>query len=215
MRVFDVSDPADPKPVTGVINTAVATHTGGACVIVSKGLAYITGGQGLAIFDVKDPTNLTKISTLNPGNTGVLSVEDAGCVALSSDTPYAYVCGSGGLSCVDLTDPKKPATVGSTIFTGVLQHESPGYLQYDAVRKMLFVSGGMGLAVYDLYSPSSAEKACETVTTEVFTHYGGGFNCLSPSGKHVLASGGMGLAVFEIQTDGMLRQSTDAEKEKV
>jgi hypothetical protein len=198
MRIFDVSDPANPTPVGDKVDTSVGIQTGGGSVLVADGLAFITGGQGFAIFDVRNPAKPTKVSTLT--NTGVLSVEDSGCVALITGTQYAYICGAHGMCCVDIGIPAAPFKVGNTIITDVLSPDggSPCSLQYDLERKLLFVSGGLGLIVFDLYSPTAPKKACNIVTTGVYTQYGGGFNLLTPSGKFLVTAGGLGMAIFKL-----------------
>jgi len=66
LRVYDVSDPANP------INTGHGIYNGSAqCVAVAGNYAYVSGyTDGMRIFDVSDLTNVVSVGNINNPGTG-------------------------------------------------------------------------------------------------------------------------------------------------
>ena len=76
MKVFDISDPTNPTPISPHINTGVCNAEAGGFVTVDEGIAYVTGGLGFVMFNVMNPTNPVKCgSTIM---TGVLQHQSQG-----------------------------------------------------------------------------------------------------------------------------------------
>ncbi len=100
LKIMDISDPENP-----VKASYTSTGTGAQGVFASGNYAYVADGgwDGLLIFDVRNPQNPNRISTLD--------VDDATKVYVSGN--YAYVACSGELQVIDISDPQNPQTVGS------------------------------------------------------------------------------------------------------
>ncbi len=102
LRIFDVSDPADP------IQVGMATIGDGAWdVFVTGDLAYVAAhSEGLRIFDISDPTTPTPV--------GFASTPDH-ALGVTVDGDHAFVANrSDGVIIIDVSDPTAPVTVGST-----------------------------------------------------------------------------------------------------
>jgi parallel beta-helix repeat protein len=107
-----VSDYANPTLITNVSTTQSARN-----VVLSpdEQYAFVSASTaGLVIVDVSDPSNLTVVSTTNPGRVMQTS--------LSSDGQLAYIANifPYSMPVLNVADPSSPSTVGNVSFGGSL-----------------------------------------------------------------------------------------------
>jgi len=152
LAVFDCTDAKAPRKIAMDKKTGVLTLCGdkgkghgggGGGADVSGTTLFVAGGKGMVAYDVSDPAQLTKISTIK---TGAGSVGGGAVVKIVGD--LAYVAGGNGLSVVNISDPANMVKMGETIDTGAttLQgHES----LYMTEGGLLYVVGGHGISVVD------------------------------------------------------------------
>ncbi|HUS77544.1 MAG TPA: hypothetical protein VM050_02615 [Patescibacteria group bacterium] len=93
-----------------VLNEIVSTRSGVAyCVHVIEDYAFVTGNDGVKVFDVSDPTSPSRVSTLELAD---------GAFDLCFDGWIAYIAADEeGLTIADFTDPAHPEVLG-TLNTG-------------------------------------------------------------------------------------------------
>jgi len=99
LRIFDVSDPAEPVVVS---QTDIGEYV--AALEVLNDRAYLLFDSKLAVFDVRDPKAPTQLSSVRLPYWGT----DGLCV--SED--HAYTGGWGGVAIVDLRQPGTPVVRG-------------------------------------------------------------------------------------------------------
>jgi len=108
LHVFDVSDPANPKPL-GVLDGLGATRQ----IEVDDHVAYITAREdGVFLVDVADPRKPRLLCHYDP-------IEVATGMDVSGDVMFV-ACRSHGVELVDVSDPTKPRHL-STARTGEAQ----------------------------------------------------------------------------------------------
>ena len=138
IRVFDVTDPAKPKPGKPLTFTEGIPRT----LVVRGSSAYLTADNfGFYTLDVTNPAAPTVVGSLKlPGFTYGLAV--------SGD--HAYLANSdSGLHILDIRDPKAPVEIGLVKLAG----EPSGV----AVREDLayVASGAEGLIIVDIGRPEA------------------------------------------------------------
>lgn len=152
--IFDVTEPAKAKKVAEV------PHSEGlwSDIKIYKDTMYVsseTSGTGIQVVDLSkiDSGVATLIKTIaTPGRSHT--------IALDSDGPYLYTCGSnegvskGATTCFDIKDPNDPKRVGAETLTPVYQHESQvvTYKSGKYKGKTVFFGGGegRGLEIWDV-----------------------------------------------------------------
>ena len=107
--------PAATAPVAEQVGSLGGRFT---AVAVAGGRAYVGEGDALAIFDIGDPANITRLARLPLGIT-VASIEVAGGIAYVAGG--GYYTDNGSLKLVDVRDPARPLLRGSA--------PTPGYAQ--------------------------------------------------------------------------------------
>jgi len=108
LRVFDVANPADPKPL-GMLGGLGATRQ----IEVENQVAYVTSREdGVFIVDVSDPRKPRLLCHYDP-------IEVATGMDVSGNVMFV-ACRSHGVELVDVSDPEKPRHL-STARTGEAQ----------------------------------------------------------------------------------------------
>ena len=138
LRIFDVSNPANPLNVGHV---AVSAGDYAYDVVVSGGRAFMAGyNSGLSIFDISNPVSPVLVARTNDGGGDYR-------IALSGNYCYVGALGSG-VHAYDISDLSHPIHLGST---------NNGVVYGLAVsNNLLFSAGGFGgLFIYDISNPGS------------------------------------------------------------
>ena len=100
LQIIDVSDPATPRRVS-----TLSTDGSPQAVVVSAQRAYLAASEGLQLIDITAPASPKLLRLIETGG----SVEDVasfGYHALVAD-------GSGGLTILDVSNPRQPASLGA------------------------------------------------------------------------------------------------------
>lgn len=197
MVVFDISDIKEPKQIFMDKNTGALSFLGAASQVFSEdGTYWVVGGNGLASYECKDPTNMTKLSTQS---TGVCSHASGGELAISGKV--LYVAGGKGLATFDISDPTKPERLFKSS-TGVANDQ--GYQSICVVKNMCYFLGNKGLAIFDVTYPSKPNRLSKTVTG-VVTYAGdrgkgggGGGGSIKVVDGIAYIVGGMGFTTFDV-----------------
>ena len=137
LRVYDVSDPANPLPLAHA-NDGLYTRD----VALRGAYAYLADADGLRIYDVSNPASPVCVG--HPTNTAS-SVD----VALAGD----YACLADGLDGVriyNVADPANPVNVSQVTFGAVFASG----VAVAADHLFIACSGG-GLRVYNITNPAS------------------------------------------------------------
>jgi len=146
VRMFDVSDPANPDMYSGIEDTGFPWD-----LDVEGVYLYVTNhNNGLRIYDVTvaiDPEQLSFLPLPGPG----YSIDVVG--------DFAYVaCGHSGLQVVDVSDPENPQVVGSLdfppddFFTKFLRVHVVGELAYLIMGDN---NGDPGIAIVNVSYPTA------------------------------------------------------------
>jgi hypothetical protein len=133
LRIFDVSDPTGPVPVS--FYQAGAYLNG---LAVAGGHAYLTAGGRLHVIDVSDPAD-PRLTGFFDSRYGIFGLVVAG--------RYAYLAGAV-MQIVDVGDPTSPRLVGSHNSVGLRNLVVAGQFVYTAVQ------GGSLLEVLNVSDPS-------------------------------------------------------------
>lgn len=118
LEVIDVSDPHAPVELA-----RVPTQLPPADVVVRDGLAYLSSGFGLEVFDVSDASHPSSLGLYFSGNFQF----PAGEVALKDG--IAYLATGSGLRAIDVRDPEQPRPVGG-IATDAIRFAIEGGFAY-------------------------------------------------------------------------------------
>ena len=169
--LFDVADPAHPRPVSnwgpqfGTEQVSESTVRG---VAVQGTYAYVAAGYQFAIVDVSDVTNPKKLSMIGlPGH----YAGQAQAIAVAGR--YAYVAhsrpaGCPGLMVVDVSDPTQPNPVGDSCLVG-LGDAAAQSLALDGSRTYL-AFGSLGLRTVDVTQPANPTDIGQVIPSAA-THY--------------------------------------------
>lgn len=109
VALLDISDPADAQPIpggrfqvtdgAGVTRNAYASNTSGGYALFARN----SGGSGLIIWDIRDPTNPTYVGDIHvPGGGGYVFQKEE----------FAFVGNSSSAAIFDVSDPTEPRQVG-------------------------------------------------------------------------------------------------------
>jgi hypothetical protein len=120
--LLDISDPADPQPIPGgdfqsvddegMPREAYFTNTTGGYLYFARK----DGGGGLMIYDIRDPTNPTRVGGINSsGNGGYVFVQD----------DVAFVGEGSFASLYDVSDPSTPTLMKELELEGDLDTITP------------------------------------------------------------------------------------------
>jgi hypothetical protein len=151
LRVFDLGDPANPRPV-GSLDEVTATGfdgTPGGPIFAAAGNVFLGGthassGQtGLQIADVSDPTR--------PRWVGAAATQGS-ARDVTAAGGHAYVIDSFGLLVFDVSDPGSPRPVARELLNGAIDIA----LSEDHV---LVAASSGGLAVFDVGEPRNPRLA--------------------------------------------------------
>lgn len=171
---------------------------------ISRQLLFVLGNKGLAIFDVSnpsEPTRLSKISTgvvTLPGDRGKGGGGGGGRVRLQDD--IAFVVGGKGLATFDVRDPTAPTKLCS-VATGVGTFESGAGITLFGDEA--FVAGGKGVVVMDVSDPLDVRrKSSSVLKTGAATRVGNDSLVLAQSASVAYVGGGHGLAVLDLEARG-------------
>lgn len=146
VRLFDVSDPADPTLVGQIAAAADNAHT-----LTSSGAhLYLasTLHQWVAIYDISDPSAPTRIATWAPP-------PPAGIHDMTVENGTMYVAYTLGMAIVDVSDPATPTLL--SILAADWPEPFVHNLWPTADKTTLAMSEevvGGGLRVYDIRDPS-------------------------------------------------------------
>ncbi len=137
LRIFDVTDPANPTEV-GTYDTPDRAYE----TVVVGNYAYVADGStGLVVLDVSDPAS--------PMLVGSLALSDL-AIGLVVDGDFAYMATRfDGLQILDITNPASPVLVGSV--------DTPGSAQSVTIDgNLVYVADGTGgVQVVDVTARSS------------------------------------------------------------
>ena len=188
MAILDISNPSSPTRVAR-ITTGVCTHDGGGFVRVVGSLAYVTGGLGLAVFDMCDPVEPKQLGSVV--DTGVLACSSAGHVFVDGD--LAYVVGGLGMRIYSVAEPSEPTPLGPAFSTTVATHDGGGFV---CVRDgVAYTTGGRGLAIFDV-TEATAPRRLATIDTGVLTYEDSG--CVALVKSHAFIIGTMGVQCVDV-----------------
>lgn len=103
LYIVDISDPSNPKKLGSYITPF---YEDGSAVYVSGNYAYMSGHEGLRIFDASEPTNPILLSS-------ILDMKgDLPGGGLSASGKYVYwLSKNGGFIIVDVTQPSSPSVI--------------------------------------------------------------------------------------------------------
>jgi hypothetical protein len=103
LRIYDVSDPANPRNVGHISAGGYADG-----VVVIGNHAYLSGnGLGLKVYNISDPAN-----PINVGHTNIVTDSFAGIAGVSNYVCLAY--NYAGLYVCDISNPTNPVVVAHT-----------------------------------------------------------------------------------------------------
>lgn len=219
LRIFDVSNPANPVRVGQILSSSGAADG----VAVSGNYAYVANNSdGLRIYDVSNPA-----TPINVGHTNIGGFP-AG-VAVSGN--YAYLVGSDtGLKICDVSDPANPAFVGQTnigvahaviisghyayvtlVYTGhtfdicdisdptnptVVYQGIPGggsWGEAISSNRLYLAEGNGALSIYDISNPASPSIVGQT---NISIYAGAGL--VVTNGWAYLANGQYGVQIYDV-----------------
>jgi hypothetical protein len=204
LEVLDLTNPTQPMRVGSSVSGRVTD------VKVSGDYAYVAGGQGLTVLDIRDPANPTPVAEVGvngriviqgnlllskSGNTLLLTdVSDPAEPTLQGGSDeavldtgitalvgnHALIAHTDRLRILDVSDPASPRSVG--------RYRSTGFLMDMVVvgnHAYLAVDGGWstgGLEVLDISEPASPQRIS-------YTDIGGPAQHLAVSGSRAYLSG--------------------------
>lgn len=175
LRIFEVSDPAQPV-LLGSLGTSSVAHD----LALSNGIAYVANGSEFVIVDVSDPANPQTLGTLT-----MPALTSAYDVAVVGTTAYV-ACLSEGARIIDISDPSAPVIVGS--FPSV-----DNALGVAAGNGRLYLADAAGgLAVVDTSNPANP------VLKHRIAVDGEALQVIVIDGKAYVASGTGGLQIFDV-----------------
>ncbi len=142
--VFDVRDISQPALVATVDQPERLVNFSG--IAIHDGLAYV-GGQtaGLLVYDVTVPESPSLVTTMPPSSSGHSFQEPF----LVGDETLAVPAFDGGLTVVDLADPRQPTIVGRLSSAGRIWKA----VGRDGVAYVVGID--LGLLVVDLSDPTA------------------------------------------------------------
>ncbi len=137
LRVYDISNPANPTNIGYGGAPSGPCPAGGYCLALSGNYAYMGNDcDGLRIFDISTPTNILNLGNpIGPYITGA-----------ASSGNHVYLSGTGGLRIYDASNPTNLVLVGQTNGGGALALS--GDYAYMA-------SGNSGLRIYNISNPTN------------------------------------------------------------
>jgi len=177
LRIFDVSDPSEPREVGGFDPVGFATD-----VVVTDTLAYLADRRGLYTLNVTDPSHPSVLGFMDLGENGArkMALEGnyiylatcSGLVVVNASDPthlyevssletsekirnlvvrerYVYLAeGPAGISIVDASDPLSPTLVGSL--------DTPSWARDIAIsgHYAYVADDSTGLVVVDISDPT-------------------------------------------------------------
>lgn len=127
------------------LNRVASTRHGPSySVAVLNGYAYVTGNDGVSVFDITDPSRPRLVATLELAD---------GAFGLKFVGTTAYVAGDeDGLIVADFSDPENPVTLGSLDYGGVA-------VDVDAEGDLVYLADATeGLKVYDISDPGHPSR---------------------------------------------------------
>ena len=168
IQLVDVTDPARPGPAGSIPDTPESFYTtGGAEYTATLGLvgrtyALGTGGDGVHILDVTDPSRPVPAGSAWDGRDGFDTLDAARSIAVTASPggPFlALVAGDEGIQILDIVNPSRPVPAGAIRYgeggldplwvTDMEAYRSP------AGRDYLLVAGHYtGIHVVDITDPS-------------------------------------------------------------
>lgn len=221
VRIYDVSNPADPVPV-GIASNGISPEG----ILLSGHTLYVPDYyNGLHVYDISNPTNAINIANTNNGGrpfdvalqsnqlflvngaslriydvsnpTNISSIgnintgNNAQGVAVSGD--YAYVAnGADGLRIYDISTPTNIVNVGHTNDGNAHCVAVSGNYAY-----VLHYSSG-GLCIYDISDPTSPSKVGQAGGSA--SQYD--FHGIVVTGNRAYAGMSDGLRIFDVSDPG-------------
>jgi hypothetical protein len=177
LQVYDISNPARPRPVSGYRSAGYAAH-----VAITGNYAYLSSqrrfnfgvieGGGLDVIDISDP--------LNPRRVGGYTGQDSRAIAAFG--LYAYVAERSGFRIVNVSNPTDPRIVGNIPIdaSAVAVSGDNAYL----------VQLNQGFQVFDISNPQHPELVGDYAANGIFQDIivSGGYAYLADqsAGVHIL-----------------------------
>jgi len=167
LRILDISDPAQPMPVGGAGGGFDHLQK----IVVRDNHAFVvTGGTGLWVFDVADPTDVGV-----PSRCGLPSSNND--LAVDAGDGFVAVAGDHGLRVVDVSDPAHPELTAA--------YETPGNARSIVVSgTVAYVANDWGMSIFDLANLSEPVESGSYRTSAV------GLDIAISGGLAYLAEGG-------------------------
>jgi hypothetical protein len=144
LRIYDISDPANPTAVCFTNNGGSANE-----VVVAGNYVYLANStDGLRIYDLANPTNAINVGHANDHANNAPFYFGADAVAVAGN--YAYVANTGdGLRIYDVSDRAQPTGIGHTNNGGV----ASGVV---VVGNHVFLANYLdGFRIYDVSDPTN------------------------------------------------------------
>jgi hypothetical protein len=153
LLVLDVSDPANPVPVSKLLLPRVATD-----LVVDGDILYVAAGDaGIRVVDISNPSMIAEIGSyeMDP-DTGYRN-NKVHHLAIAADRVYATYEG-GELRVLDVANPALPVQIGITQLSGEgLDIVIVGDYAYVAIDNL-------GLTVLDISDPTHPSEAGEFIS---------------------------------------------------
>jgi len=152
IALFSVGSAAYANQEYALNRVASTRHGVAYSVVVLDGLAYVTGNDGVSVFDVSDPSQPRRVTTLELAD-GAFDLQFVGSTA--------YVAGDEeGLFIVDFSDP------GSPIILGVLNDGGTAF-DVDVEGDVVYLADiTKGLEVVDVSDPGEPVKLSEYMLSD-------------------------------------------------
>jgi hypothetical protein len=191
LHVVDVSTPWAPV-------TRGATHTpmDARGVLARGNIAYVAAGEmGLGVFDVSEPSSPTELLFHDIG-------EVARDMVIVRGGDYLFVTNRPGLSIVDVSNPRKPVTVGQ-------YHAPEPVVDVAVVGSYAYVADAAALRVIDISDPSHpTEKSVYATSQHMNMVYAGqGPGCRTTSvvgeGGYAYVDGCAGNLVLDVSNPAL------------
>jgi hypothetical protein len=204
--IFEISDPANPNCLSSG-ETGVLQRAGNASIAIDerRKIAVILGGKGMAIFDISDPTTQRKVWSGTTGAVGWAGDVSkgggpgGGTVRLQGN--HAFVIGSKGFACFDISDTSSPSKLGQ-IDTKTTSIDGGASMILSGSTAM--IAGGYGVCLVDISNPSAMTKLTSTFDTGAI-HLSDFTYLTRGSGDIVYVGGGKGLAVIDISNTSFVQ----------
>jgi len=147
VALFSIGAVAQGTQEYALNRVASTRHGPSYSVTVLNGYAYVTGNEGVSVFDVDDPSRPSRVATLELAD-GAFGIKFVGATA--------YIAGDEeGLVIADFSDPESPVTLGSLNVGG-------SAVDVDVESDLVYlVDTARGLVIMDSSDPEAPVKVGE------------------------------------------------------